>query len=77
MSNLPKKTTVYFDPAIFQALTLKAASNHLSVSTLVNAAASEQLTEDKQDIDAFSDRINEDEISYECLLMELQQSGKI
>jgi hypothetical protein len=38
MSELSKRSTVYFDPAIHQALRLKAASTHLSVFELVDEA---------------------------------------
>lgn len=38
MSNLSKRSTVYFDPAIRQALKIKAASSHLSLSEIVDEA---------------------------------------
>ncbi len=77
MSNLSKRSTVYFDPAIHQALRLKAASTHLSVSDLVNEAVRMQMTEDQEDLQTFSERVNEPEISYETLLNELKKHGKI
>lgn len=77
MSNLSKRSTVYFDPAIHQALRLKAASTHLSVSDLVNEAVRAHLTEDQEDLQAFSDRVNEPEMSYETLLNDLKKHDKI
>ena len=77
MSNLSKRSTVYFDPAIHQALRLKAASTHLSVSDLVNEAVRMQMTEDQEDLQTFSERVNESQISYETLLNELKKHGKI
>ena len=77
MSNLSKRSTVYFDPAIHQALRLKAASTHLSVSDLVNEAVRVNLTEDQEDLQAFTDRVNEPEMSYETLLNDLKKHGKI
>lgn len=77
MSNLSKRSTVYFDPAIHQALRLKAASTQLSVSDLVNEAVRVQMTEDQEDLQAFSERVNEPEISYEALLNDLKKHGKI
>lgn len=77
MSNLSKRSTVYFDPAIHQALRLKAASTHLSVSDLVNEAVRAHLTEDQEDLQAFSDRVNEPEMSYEALLNDLKKHDKI
>ena len=77
MSNLSKRSTVYFDPAINQALRLNAASTHLSVSDLVNEAVRAHLTEDQEDLQAFSDRVNEPEMSYETLLNDLKKHDKI
>ena len=68
MSNLSKRSTVYFDPAIHQALRVKATSTQLSVSDLVNEAVRVQITEDQEDLQAFSERVNGPEISYETLL---------
>ena len=36
MSNLSKRSTVYFEPEIHQALRLKAASSNLSISELID-----------------------------------------
>lgn len=77
MSNLSKRSTVYFDPAIHQALRVKAASTHLSVSDLVNEAVRVQMTEDQEDLQAFSERVNEPEITYKTLLNGLKKHGKI
>jgi len=77
MSNLSKRSTIYFDPTIHQALRVKAASTQLSVSDLVNEAVRVQLTEDQEDLQAFSDRVNEPEISYQTLLNDLKKHGKI
>ena len=77
MSNLSKRSTVYFEPAIHQALKVKAASSHLSVSELVDDAVRLLMSEDQEDLAAFSDRKNEKEISYESLLNDLKKHGKI
>jgi hypothetical protein len=77
MSNLSKRSTVYFDPTIHQALRIKAASTHLSISDIVNEAVRVQMTEDQEDLQAFSERVNEPEISYETLLNDLKKHGKI
>ncbi len=77
MSNLSKRSTVYFDPSIHQALRLKAASTQLSVSDLVNEAVRLHLIEDQEDLQAISDRVNEPEISYETLLNDLKKNGKL
>ena len=77
MSGLSKRSTVYFDPSIHQALRLKAASTHLSLSELVDEAVRLLMREDQEDLNAFSERVNEPEISYEALLNDLKKHDKI
>ena len=77
MSNLSKRSTVYFEPDIHQALKIKAASLHLSLSELVDEAVRLLMHEDQEDLAAFTDRESEKEISYEVLLNDLKKHGKI
>ena len=77
MSTLSKRDTVYFDPTIHQALRMKAASSHLSVSEIVDEALRMQLAEDQEDLSAFDSRVREPEMSYESLLKDLKKHGKI
>jgi phosphate uptake regulator len=77
MSNLSKRSTIYFEPAIHQALKMKAASSHLSISELIDEAVRLLMNEDQEDLAAFSERDNENEISYEALLNDLKKHGKI
>lgn len=77
MSNLSKRSTVYFDPAVHQALKLKAAVSDVSLSELVDEAIRLLMGEDEEDLAAFKDRVNEPEISYEALLKDLKKHGKI
>ena len=77
MSNLSKRSTIYFEPNIHQALKVKAASSHLSVSELVDEAVRLLMSEDQADLAAFSERESEREISYEALLNDLKKHGKI
>ena len=77
MSNLSKRSTIYFEPRIHQALKVKAASSHLSVSELVDEAVRLLMSEDQEDLAAFPERENEKEISYEALLNDLKKHGKI
>ena len=77
MSNLSKRSTVYFDPSIHQALKLKAATLQLSLSELVDEAVRLLMSEDQEDLAAFSDRVNENEITYEVLLNDLKKHDKI
>jgi hypothetical protein len=77
MSNLSKRSTIYFEPHIHQALKVKAASSHLSVSELVDEAVRLLMSEDQEDLAAFTEREKEKEISYEALLNDLKKHGKI
>jgi len=77
MSNLSKRSTVYFEPDIHQALKIKAASSHLSISELIDEAVRLLMSEDQADLAAFAERQSEKEISYEALLNDLKKHGKI
>jgi hypothetical protein len=77
MSELSKRSTVYFDPSIHKALRLKAASTHLSLSELADEAVRLLMREDLEDLNAFSERAKEPEISYEALLNDLKKHEKI
>jgi len=77
MNNPSKRSTVYFDPEIHQALRLKAAFSHRSVSDLVNEAVRAALLEDQEDLATFEKRVSEPTITYEELLSDLKAHGKI
>ena len=77
MSNLSKRSTIYFDPALHQALKLKAAAIESSVSELVDEAVRLLMSEDEEDLSAFADRVKEPTMSYEALLSDLKKHGKI
>jgi len=72
-----KRATVYFDPDIHKALRLKAASTESSISELVNQAVREAFAEDREDLQAFEERVAEPTITYEALLDDLKSHGKI
>ena len=77
MADLSKRSTIYFDPAIHQALRLKAASTHTSISELVDEAVRLLMKEDQEDLQAIQHRVAEPEMSYEALLDDLKKHGKI
>lgn len=77
MAELSKRATVYFDPSIHQALRLKAATNHVSLSELVDEAVRLLMREDQEDLEAIAQRADEPEISDEALLNTLKQDGKL
>ena len=77
MGNLSKRSTVYFDPDIHQALKMKAASTDSSLSELVDEAVRLLMLEDQEDLKVIEDRLAEPVVSYESLLKDLKKHGKI
>ena len=77
MGILTKRSTVYFDPTIHQALKLRAASTDTSLSELVDEAVRLLMSEDEEDLSAFANRVKEPDISYEALIKDLKKHGKI
>lgn len=77
MSDLSKRSTVYFDPDIHQALKIKAASTDSSVSEIVDEALRLLMQEDSEDLEAIADRVAEPVITYDALLKDLKKHGKI
>jgi len=77
MSDLSKRSTIYFEPELHQALRVKAACTHRSVSEIVNEALRQALREDQEDLAAFEERANESTLSYEELLNDLKAHGQL
>ena len=77
MTVLTKRTTVYLERELHQALRLKAAVTDRSMSELINEMIRDRLAEDAEDLKAFRERASEPAISYESLLQELQAHGKL
>ena len=77
MSTLPKRATVYFDPALHRALRVKAAETDRSLSDLVNEAVKLSLVEDAEDLAAFEERAVEPDLSFEDVVKDLKRSGTI
>jgi hypothetical protein len=72
-----KRATVYFDEQLHQALRLKAAETHVSISDLVNSAVRHALHEDADDLAAFRDRAKEPTVAFETLVRDLKRRGKL
>ena len=77
MNKATKRSTIYFDPEIHNALRLKAALTQRSISDLVNEAVRHGLREDQEDLSAFEERVAEPTVSYEALLKDLKAHGKL
>ena len=74
---MSKRTTIYLDPELHQALRMKSAITNRSMSALINEMLRERLAEDAEDLQAFRERADEPEMSYEALLQDLQAHGKL
>lgn len=72
-----KRSTIYFDPELHQALRLKAAGTNRSISEIVNEAVRVVLKDDQEDLAAFGERAAEPTISYEELLDDLKKHGRL
>lgn len=77
MSEMSKRSTIYFEPELHRALRIKAAVSHQSVSEIVNNAIRQALREDQEDLAAFDERATEQTLSYEELLHDLKAHGKL
>ena len=72
-----KRATVYFHPQIHKALRIKAAATDRSLSEIVNEAVRLALVEDAEDLEAFDERANEPNLSFEEVLQDLKNRGQI
>jgi hypothetical protein len=77
MTVLTKRTTVYLEQELHQALRLKAAVTDRSISELINGMIRERLAEDADDLIVIRERAGEPVISYEELLEGLRAHGKL
>jgi plasmid stability protein len=77
MPSESKRATIYLDPDIHQALRMKAAIQHCSVSQLVNNAVREALREDAEDLAAIEDRAGEELFAFEDVVKWLARDGKL
>ena len=73
----PKRTTIYFEPDIHQALRLKSAVSERSISEMVNDAVRSSLAEDAEDLEAFDDRADEPAVDFEDFVKKMKRSGKL
>ena len=69
--------TLYLEPALHQALRLKAATVHRSMSEIVNDTLRVSLREDQEDLAAFAERAREEPVSYEAFLAQLKADGTL
>ena len=72
-----KRATIYFDGEIHKALKIKAAETNQSISELVSKAVTLTFREDLEDLADIQNRISEPNITFDAILSELKESGKI
>ena len=77
MTTLSKRSTIYLEPALHQALRIKSVETSRSMSDLINEIVKEALSEDAEDLSAFDERANEPLISYEEMVKRLKKDGRI
>lgn len=77
MTALSKRSTIYLDPALHQALRIKALETSRSMSEIINEAVQEALAEDAEDLASFEERANEPLVSYEQMIKRLKKDGHI
>ncbi len=77
MSTEAIRSTLYLEPGLHQALRLKAATAHRSMSEIVNDAVRASLREDEEDRAAVSGRAKEKTLSYEQFLAKLKADGAL
>ena len=68
MATLSKRSTIYLDPVIHQALRIKSLETSCSMSKIINEAVKKALAEDAEDFAAFDERAGEPLISYEQMI---------
>ncbi len=77
MATLSKRSTIYLDPALHQALKLKSIETSQSMSEIINSVLKEALAEDAEDLEAFEKRDGEPLVSYEEMVKKLKKDGRI
>jgi plasmid stability protein len=77
MKACPRRVTVYFNSQLHRALRVKAAETDRSLSELVNDSVRQSLTEDAEDLAAFSERAHEPNLAFEAVLKDMRKRGKL
>ena len=75
--NTQKRATVYFEEDVHHALRLRAVATDRTVSDMVNEAVKIALSNDADDLAAFSKRKNEKSLSFDTFVQGLKRRGSI
>lgn len=71
------RTTITLDEDILKLLKLKALETSESLSSLVNHIVIDAFREDASDLKEFEERKNEQTLSFESFLKQLETNGKL
>jgi len=71
------RATIYLDLELHKALKLKAVETSRSLSSLVNDAVRQALSDDAEDLEAFEERAAEPLISYNEIIKRLKKHDPI
>ena len=71
------RTTITIEEDMLKLLKYKAVEVSSSVSKLINELLHESFREDSQDLKAFDERKNEENIGFETFLKQLESDGKL
>lgn len=71
------RTTVTFDNDILKLLKLKALETSHTVSEIINELVLDAFREDNDDLKAFDTRKDEETISLESFMKQLESDGKL
>ncbi|MDD2266812.1 hypothetical protein [Sulfuricurvum sp.] len=71
------RTTITLDEDILKLLKLKALETSESLSSLVNNIVIDAFREDASDLKVFDERKNEETLSFESFLKQLEANGKL
>ena len=71
------RTTIAFEEDILKLLKLKAVETSNSVSDLLNSIVIDAFREDSDDLRVFDERKDEETISFESFLKQLEADGKL
>jgi predicted HicB family RNase H-like nuclease len=72
-----KRATIYFDPALHDALRERAAEAEVSISDVVNEVLRQALDEDEADHAIFEQRRNDPTVDFETFAADMKRRGRI
>jgi len=72
-----RRTTIYFETIVHEALRVRAAEADVSISDYVNRAVRDAIDEDLADLATIEERRNEPSIDFEDFMADMKRRGRI